>query len=244
MVPDWSEVMMQPRAPDRRGLAGFDDVDLVTFAKAGDEHAFRAIMERYNRRLYRLARTLLRDDTEAEDVVQETYLRAFSALSGFRGEASLATWLTRITLNEALGRKRKQRPTVGLDTVEAMQESSAEIIRFPNMSSDPERSTAQHEIQKILEASIDALPEAFRLVFVMREVEEMSIEETAAFLGIRPETVKTRLHRARRLLRESLDERLASTLKDTFPFAGRRCERITQAVLVRLAANGLTTGSS
>src|SRR4029450_12902600 len=109
---------------------------------------------------------------------------------------------------------------------------------------DPERSTAQHEIQKILEASIDALPEAFRLVFVMREVEQMSIEDPAGFLGIRPETVKTRLHRARRLLRESLDERLASTLKDTFPFAGRRCERITEAVLGRLGAKGLTTGAS
>ncbi len=236
--------MMQSSAPDRRDLTGLDDVELVAQAKRGDERAFRTIMERHNRRLYRVARTLLRDDAEAEEVVQEAYLRAFAALSSFRGEASLATWLTRITLNEALGRKRRQRPTVSLDTVDAMQESNAQIIRFPNMSSDPERSTAQREIQKILEASIDALPEAFRVVFVMREIEEMSIEETAGFLGIRPETVKTRLYRARRLLRESLDERLASTLKDTFPFAGRRCERITEAVLARLAANGLTTASS
>jgi RNA polymerase sigma-70 factor (ECF subfamily) len=236
--------MTQSSAPDRRDLTGLDDVDLVAHAKAGDARAFRTIMERHNRRLYRVARTLLRDDTEAEDVVQEVYLRAFTALSGFRGDASLATWLTRITLNEALGRKRKQRPTVGLDTVDAMQDSGAQILRFPNMSNDPERSAAQREIQKILEASIDALPEPFRVVFVMRDVEEMRIEETADFLGIRPETVKTRLHRARRLLRASLDERLASTLKDTFPFAGRRCERITEAVLARLAANGLTTESS
>lgn len=235
--------MTQSSAPDRRALTGLDDVELVAHAKRGDERAFRTIMERHNRRLYRVARTLLRDDAEAEDVVQEAYLRAFTALSSFRGDASLATWLTRITLNEALGRKRKQRPTVGLDTVDAMQESGAQIIRFPNMSSDPERSTAQREIQKILEASIDALPEPFRVVFVMREIEEMSIEETAGFLGIRPETVKTRLHRARRLLRETLEGRLASTLKDTFPFAGPRCERITEAVLARLAANGVTTAS-
>jgi RNA polymerase sigma-70 factor, ECF subfamily len=236
--------MTQSSAPDRRPVAELNDVELVAHAKAGDARAFRAIMERHNRRLYRVARTLLRDDDEAEDVVQEAYLRAFAALSSFRGEASLATWLTRITLNEALGRKRRQRPTVTLDVVDAMQESSAQIIRFPNMSIDPERSAAQREIQKILEASIDALPEPFRVVFVMREVEEMSIEETAGFLGIRPETVKTRLHRARRLLRESLDERLASTLKDTFPFAGPRCERITAAVLDRLAANGITAASS
>ena len=227
--------MTQPEALDRHAFAAFDDTSLVAHARNGDQRAFRTIMERHNQRLYRLARTLLKDDAEAEDVVQEAYLRAFTALSGFRGEASLATWLTRITLNEALGRKRKQRPTVALETIETMPENSAQIIRFPTMDGDPERLTAQREIQKILEASIDALPEPFRLVLVMRDVEEMSIEETASFLGIRPETVKTRLHRARRLLRESLDERLASTLKDTFPFAGARCERITETVLARLA---------
>jgi RNA polymerase sigma-70 factor (ECF subfamily) len=226
--------MTQSEALDRLAFAALDDAALVAHARNGEERAFRAIMERHNQRLYRVARTLLKDDVEAEDVVQEAYLRAFAALSSFRGEASLATWLTRIAFNEALGRRRKQRPTVALETIEAMPESSAQIIRFPTMTDDPERSAAQREIQKILEASIDALPEPFRLVFVMRDVEEMSVEETASYLGIRPETVKTRLHRARRLLRESLDERLASTLKDSFPFAGARCERTTEAVMARL----------
>jgi RNA polymerase sigma-70 factor, ECF subfamily len=219
-----------------RSVAALTDPELVELAATGDELAFRTIMQRHNQRLYRLARTMLKDDAEAEDVVQESYLRAFAGLSGFRGEASLATWLTRITINEALGRKRKQRPTVGLEHAEAVPAESAQIIRFPMMNTvaDPERSAAQQQIRTLLERSIDGLPEPFRVVFVMRDVEGMSIEETAASLGIRPETVKTRLHRARRLLRRELDEQLATTLKDAFPFAGARCARITEAVLKRM----------
>jgi len=210
--------------------------NLVERAKSGDQSAFRAIMEQHNRRLYRVARAVMKDDAEAEDVVQETYLSAFSNLSKFRGDSSLATWLTRIALNEALGRRRKQRATVTLESVETAQETSAQIVQFPTMNTetDPERSAAQREIRKLLERALDALPEPFRLVFVMRDVEEMSIEETASHLGIRPETVKTRLHRARRLLRQSLDGQLASSLKGAFPFAGARCARITAAVLNRL----------
>ena len=214
-----------------------DERNLVERAKSGDQSAFRAIMEKNSRRLYRVARAVMRDDTEAEDVVQETYLRAFSNLATFRGESSLTTWLTRIALNEALGRKRRQRATVTLESVETAQETNAQIIQFPAMSTetDPERTAAQHEIRRLLERAMDALPEPFRVVFVMRDVEEMSIEEAASQLGIRPETVKTRLHRARRLLRQSLDGQLASTLKDTFPFAGARCARITEAVLSQLS---------
>jgi RNA polymerase sigma-70 factor, ECF subfamily len=213
-----------------------DERNLVERAKSGDQSAFRAIMEQNNQRLYRVARAVMKDDTEAEDVVQETYLRAFFNLSKFRGESSLTTWLTRIALNEALGRKRKQRAMVTLETVETAQQTSAQIIQFPamNTETDPERSAAQNEIQRLLERAMDALPEPFRVVFVMRDVEEMSIEETAFHLGIRPQTVKTRLHWARRLLRQSLDGELASTLKEMFPFAGVRCARITEAVLSRL----------
>ncbi len=213
-----------------------DERNLVERAESGDQTAFRAIKEQNNQRLYRVARAVMKDDTEAEDVVQETYLRAFFNLSKFRGESSLTTWLTRIALNEALGRKRKQRAMVTLETVETAQQTSAQIIQFPamNTETDPERSAAQNEIQRLLERAMDALPEPFRVVFVMRDVEEMSIEETAFHLGIRPQTVKTRLHWARRLLRQSLDGELASTLKEMFPFAGVRCARITEAVLSRL----------
>jgi RNA polymerase sigma-70 factor (ECF subfamily) len=228
--------MTQSTVQRRHDALALGERKLVGRAKSGDRLAFRAIMERHNRRLYRVARAVMKDDTEAEDVVQETYLRAFSNLSKFRGESSLTTWLTRIALNEALGRKRKQRATVTLESVETAQETSAQIIQFPamNTETDPERSAAQREIRKLLECAMDALPEPFRVVFVMRDVEEMSIEETASHLGIRPETVKTRLHRARRLLRQSLDGQLASTLKDAFPFAGARCARITETVLSRL----------
>ncbi len=214
-----------------------DERNLVERAKSGDQSAFRTIMEKNSRRLYRVARAVMRDDTEAEDVVQETYLRAFSNLATFRGESSLATWLTRIAFNEALGRKRKRRATVTLASVETAQETNAQIIQFPAMSTetDPERTAAQHEIRRLLERAMEALPEPFRVVFVMRDLEEMSIEEAASQLGIRPETVKTRLHRARRLLRQSLDGELASSLKDVFPFAGARCARLTEAVLSRLA---------
>lgn len=213
------------------------EAELVRLAQQGGDGAFRTIMRRHNRRLFRVARGVLRDDSEAEDVVQEAYVRAFAGLAEFRCDANLSTWLTRITLNEALGRLRRRRPKVDLETLDTAQERHrAHIIPFPVMitETDPERIAAQREIRRLLEQAIDGLPEPFRLVFVLRDIEEMSTEETAAHLGLRPETVKTRLFRARRLLRHALDQQLASTLRDTFPFAGARCARITDAVLLRL----------
>ena len=159
-----------PRPTTRPSAETIETATLVERARGGDVNAFRTIMERYNRRLYRLARTVLRDDVEAEDVVQESYLRAFTALSGFRHEASLSTWLTRITINEALGRRRRRRPTVGLELIDTIQPGGGQIIPFPNMNSeiDPERTTAQREIRRLLEEAIDGLPEPFRIVLVMR----------------------------------------------------------------------------
>ena len=225
----------------QRSGAVISDAALVERARRRDPLAFRTIMELHNQRLYRIARSILKDEAETEDAVQETYLRAFEGLSTFGEEAMLSTWLTRIAINEALGRKRKRRLTVEVEAIEAAQQDSAQIIRFPTMNAqtDPERSAAQREIRQLLERSIDALPEPFRVVFVMRDVEELSVEETAALLAIRPETVKTRLHRARRLLRQSLDTEMAATLKGSFPFAGARCARITEAVLSRMKLNGL-----
>jgi RNA polymerase sigma-70 factor (ECF subfamily) len=217
------------------------DTELVGLAQQGSGPAFRAIMERHNRRLYRVARSVLQDDSEAEDVVQEAYVRAFGALSDFRGGSSLSTWLTRIALNEALGRRRRRRPVVDLAALETDgARDQARVIPFPGMQqdSDPEQNAARQEIRRLIERAIDDLPGPFRVVFVMRQVEEMSVAETASYLGLREETVKTRLHRARRLLRRALDEHLASALEGTFPFAGARCARITQAVLDRLALPG------
>ncbi|HYC68679.1 RNA polymerase sigma factor [Brevundimonas sp.] len=220
--------------------AGLDDAELVRLAQAGDGEAFRVIMQRGNQRLFRVARGVVRDDAEAEDVLQEAYVRAFAAIGGFRGEAGVMTWLTRIVLNEARGRLRKRRPMVGLEQIEAAQMDGAQVIPFPNAfgSASPEADAARAQIRGLIEHAVDDLPEAFRIVFIMRDIEECSIEETAANLELRPETVKTRLHRARRLLREALDARLASTMAEAFPFMGARCNRITEAVLARLAAEG------
>lgn len=212
-----------------------DDEELVRRARERDEAAVRAITQRYNRRLFRVARSILRDDAEAEDVVQETYVRAFTGLEHFRGDAAFGTWITRIAMNEALGRLRKRHPTVDWATY-GENRTQAEIIDFPisAASNDPERTMAQGEIRAVLEHAIDELPDAFRAVFVARIVEGMSVEETADLFGLQAETVKTRLHRARNLLRDALDKQLGPALTSTFPFDGRRCERMTEQVVSRL----------
>ena len=156
---------------------------------------------------------------------------------GFRGEAGVLTWLTRIVINEARGRLRRRRTTVGVEQLEAAQVAGGEVIMFPTSPAvqNPEADAARAEIRRLLEHAVDDLPEAFRLVFILRDVDDCSIEETATTLGIRPETVKTRLHRARRLMRKALDETLAATMAEAFPFLGARCRRVTDSVLARLA---------
>lgn len=214
------------------------DAELVARAQARDEAAVRLIMQANNRRLYRIARGILRNDSEAEDVVQETYFRAFTHLDQFRGDSSLATWLARIAMNEALGRLRRQRPSVDVDSL-APGVLEAQIIQFPLSAplDDPEKTMAQREIQHVVEHAIDELPEAFRIVFITRVIEGMNVEETADILGLKPETVKTRLHRARAMLRDNVEKKIGPVVMEAFPFAGKRCERLTDAVLKRL---GLT----
>ena len=205
-------------------------------ARGKDASAVALIIRQHNQRLYRIARSILRDDFEAEDALQEAYIRAFTSLNSFRGEARLGTWLARIVMNEALGRLRRRKPSVDFNAFAKGHEKSAEIIRFPaaNPDLDPETAMAQREIRSLLERAIDALPEAFRTVLVARLIEGMSIEETAELFSIRPETVKTRLHRARRLLKDEMEKHVGPVLGDAFPFAGRRCERLTAIVLSRL----------
>ncbi len=215
-----------------------DDAELVRRAIARDGSAFRTIMTRNNRRLYRVARGILRNDSEAEDVVQETYVKAFVRLEQFRGDSSLATWLTRITINEALQRLRRER-TVSESEIPEPQRSGAQIIRFPESAyDDPERTMAQREILRLVEKATDDLPDGFRIVFMTRVIEGMSIEETAELLDLQPETVKTRLHRARQLVRKQLESQIGPVLMDAFPFAGRRCERMSETVLRRLGLAG------
>jgi RNA polymerase sigma-70 factor (ECF subfamily) len=221
-------------APDYSSLP---EVDLVDLARAGDREAFRAIMTRCNQRLFRIARAVVRDESEAEDVLQEAYTRAFATFAGFRGEAGVATWLTRIVLNEAHGRLRRRRPTVELDQVEAAQ-GRGQVLAFPGAArgETPEAEAARAQIRRLLERAVDDLPEPFRLVFILREVEELSVEETADHLGLQVETVKTRLHRARRRLRDALNAQLADVMVGAYPFLGDRCARITERVLARMTS--------
>ncbi|MDX8541025.1 RNA polymerase sigma factor [Mesorhizobium abyssinicae] len=210
------------------------DMALVRRALAREADAFRLIIKTHNQRLYRIARGVVRNDAEAEDIVQEAYVRAFASLAAFRGDASLSTWLSRIVINEALGRLRKRKRTVAMP-----ENPDAQIIPFPlNASDDPERTMAQRQILALVERATDSLPDVYRSVFVARVIEGFSMDETADLLGVKPETVKTRLHRARALVRKALDDEIGPVLLDAFPFAGRRCERLTEAVMKRLGIEG------
>jgi RNA polymerase sigma-70 factor (ECF subfamily) len=227
-------------------LQNADDAELVDLARSGDGAAFDAIMKRYDRRLYRVARAIVRNDSEAEDVLQDAYMHAFTRLSSFQGKASLATWLTRITLNKACGSLRRRRPAVELKVLDSITDQGvSRIVLLPTARAEanPEAAAARAEVRRVLERAIDELPEAFRLVFILRDVEGMSIEETASALGIRPETVKTRLHRARRRLREALGETLSSAVTDAFPFEGARCDELRQTVLTRLGLSAPQEGT-
>ncbi|MEY9325465.1 RNA polymerase sigma factor [Sinorhizobium fredii] len=199
---------------------------------APDLDVFRAIMQAHNRKLYRIARSIVRNNSDAEDVLQEAYVRAFTHFADFRGDATLTTWLARIVINEALGRLRKSRRQRKL-----AETHQAEIIAFPlnSNSSDPEKTMAQRQILDLIERLTDHLPDAYRTVFVLRVIEGLNNEETATLLGLKPETVRTRLHRARHLLKEQLEKQIGPVLLDAFPFAGKRCERLTEAVLARIS---------
>ncbi|MEP9375060.1 RNA polymerase sigma factor [Mesorhizobium sp. KR1-2] len=217
-------------------VTAVDDMDLARRALAHDGSAFRAIMQRYNQRLYRIARGIVSNNDEAEDVVQEAYVHAFAHLQSFRGQSTLATWLSRIVINEALGRLRKRQRAAKL-AKSSDRTIEAEVIQFPLNASldDPERTMAQRQIMQLVERATDNLPDVYRSVFVARVLEGLSIDETAELLDVRPETVKTRLHRARALVRKELNAQIGPVLLDAFPFAGQRCERLTTAVMKRLS---------
>jgi RNA polymerase sigma-70 factor, ECF subfamily len=214
-------------------MAAADDSELLQSAREGNATAFDTLIRRHDRFLYRIARSVLLDDYEAEDVVQETFIKAFKGLKNFRGEARLSTWLTRIALNEALARKRRRRNTVEL---EALQHRTNALEPTPMIApaQDPELSTAQQQIRKLLERAIDGLPDSLRTVFVMRDVEELSTAEAARLLGLGEPTVKTRLHRARRMLRELLGDQIAASLNDVFPFERQRCDLLVERVLKKV----------
>jgi len=215
-------------AASERTRDGIAETQLLAGMPAGDPAAFAVLMRSNNQRLYRLARSFLRDDLEAEEVVHDSYVRAFTNLRGFRGGSSLATWLARIVTNEALGRLRRRRPTVNIGDM-------AETLGFfARAEPNPEQAIARREIRCAIEKAVDALPPPFRSVFMLRAIERMSIEETASYLDIPGETVKTRFHRANKLLRRALTTQFGAIFDDMYLFLGPRCDRLVATVLQRI----------
>jgi RNA polymerase sigma-70 factor, ECF subfamily len=212
---------------------GTADEDVVKRVLAGEAALYEILMRRYNQRLYRVARSILRNDVDAEDVMQEAYVRAYEHLNQFAGEARFSTWLTKIAVYEALGRLRRQRRTENLDSV--LDSDRHVMARMTSDTRDPERQAYDDELRIVLEGAIDSLPEPYRLVFVLRSVEGMSVAETAGCLDIGVEAVKTRLHRARSLLRKDLQQRAGVVTAQAFPFHLSRCDRVVEAVFRRIA---------
>ena len=217
------------------------DTELAALAARGEQAAFEAIMRRHNRLLFRTARSILKNDADAEDALQDAYLRAWRALDGFRADAKLSTWLVRIVANEAFGRlRRKEAPVIPLDAAMISPEPAIQAALTDEPDHRPEPTAMRTELRQLLEARIDLLPDAFRTVFMLRAVEEMSVEEVAQALAIPEATVRTRFFRARSLLREGLASQIDTTLGDAFAFDGARCDRIVAGVLAKGAAEGLS----
>jgi RNA polymerase sigma-70 factor (ECF subfamily) len=219
------------------GLAQLTDAELAALAAQGDALAFQHIMRRHNRLLFRTGRSILKDDDEAQDALQEAYLRAWRSLGTFRAEARLSTWLVRIVANEALGRLRRRgsAQVIAFETAIEATRNAEDTWMQANPDEQPERHAMRAETRKLIEAGIDALPEVFRTVFVLRAVEDLSIEEVAAALDIPEATVRTRFFRARGLLREALSREIDVAIGDAFSFAGIRCDEIVARVMAVIA---------
>ncbi|MGH8161285.1 MAG: RNA polymerase sigma factor [Gammaproteobacteria bacterium] len=216
------------------------DTELAERAAGGEEAAFETIMRRHNQLLFRTARSILRSDAEAEDTLQEAWIRAWRALVKFRADARLSTWLVRIVANEALGRLRRKRAAiVPLDAVMNATNAETQSALADNPDRLPDRAAMRAQLRRLLEARIDMLPETFRTVFVLRAVEEWNVAEVAEALEIPEATVRSRFFRARRLMRENLADDIDLEMPDAFSFDGLHCDRIVAAILRRARADGL-----
>jgi RNA polymerase sigma-70 factor (ECF subfamily) len=213
---------------------------LVERILAGDEQAFELLMRRYNQLLFRAARSIVRNDADAEDVLQEAYMNAFRALAGFEGRSTLATWLVRIVINEARTRARRESRIVPLDSVGGLDDNipNAALARaagwLGNLPRAPDRSAGDGQLRAVLSGAIDRLPESLRTVFMLRSVEEMDVAQTAECLGLSDEAVRVRLHRARAVLREQIDCSIGVESRRLFSFGHERCDRIVATVLSRV----------
>jgi RNA polymerase sigma-70 factor, ECF subfamily len=211
-----------------------DDISLARLISARDAKAVRFVTTRNNQRMFRAAWSILKHRADAEDAVQTAYLRAFAAIKGFEGRSSLSTWLTRIVINEALGRKRaasRRRAQLDGSSVTVLDDYREKLMRGSTSGTSPETEVARMQVRRLLEDAISALPASFRLVFVLREIEGMTVDATAEALGLKTATVKTRFLRARRRLQDALAPELSAVLADSFAFAGGDCEALTERVV-------------
>ena len=226
--------------PSARPAHAATDGELVRRSIAGDATAFEALMRRYNQRLFRTARGIDRSDAEAEDAVQEAWLRAWRGLPGWRAESRLSTWLVRIAANEALGRLRRRGAEIlPLEAAMLSHDAETQSALTEKPEHGPEEGAMRAQVRRLMEARIDRLPEAFRTVFLLRAVEEMPVGEVAEALDIPEATVRTRFFRARSLLRESLAREVDAGLAEAFAFDGARCDRIVAKVRTQAEAEGL-----
>jgi RNA polymerase sigma-70 factor (ECF subfamily) len=213
-------------------VLGLPDQQIVQRVRAGDTELFAVLLRRYNQLVYRVARSVLRDGTEAEEVAQEAWIRAFNHLDQFAGRGPFAMWVARIALFEAWAGARRSSKRAML----VAEVGTDQIARAPD-SADPERAASDREIHGFIEAAIDVLPEKYRLVFILRQVEGLSTAEAASSLKLSQVTVKTRLHRARALLRSELLARAGPSIAGSFRFLGRRCDRMVEAVMRRISSS-------
>ena len=212
------------------------DAEIVARVRAGDRALFEILMRRHNQRIYRIARAVVKDEVEVEDVMQQAYVNAYTHLHQFEDRSQFATWLTRITLNEAFGRRRKlQSESMARMPSNIGEDPGAFMDTITSPQPDPERQAYAQELHRVLEEAVDALPETYRTVFMLRDIEGLSTGETGAGLGLGEEAVKTRLHRARAMIRRSVTARIGVVASGAFQFQAPRCDRVVAAVLTMIA---------
>jgi RNA polymerase sigma-70 factor (ECF subfamily) len=221
--------------PEKPKLETLTDEEVVRRVRAGETALYEVIMRRYNQRLYRISRAILHNDGEAEDVMQDAYVRAYEHLDQFAARAPFATWLTRIAVHEALARLRLRNRNQPLGDTEYDGELS---MKMTSQSPDPEQTASAAQLRDLLEEAVLGLPEHYRTVIMLRDIEELSTTETAQALDITEENVKVRLHRGHGMVRSWLFERIGAGAKEAFPFMGVRCDRVVEAVFNRLATSG------
>jgi RNA polymerase sigma-70 factor, ECF subfamily len=229
---DMPNLAVEPAASP---VSALSDSDIVRRVRAGEHALFEVLMRRHNQRVYRTARAVVKDETEVEDVMQQAYINAFTHLRQFEDRSEFSTWMTRITLNEAFARRQK-RQRAAVFAPRAGDESGALMETIESTQPDPERQAYAQELRRVLEQAVDELPDNYRVVFMLRDVEGLSTSETGAGLGIGEEAVKTRLHRARAMIRRSVSARIGAVSAGAFQFQAPRCDRVVAKVLESIQA--------